>query len=58
MSRVGIIERAFQLAPECTSVEEIRRRLKRERYERIEEHLNSGALKKDLVKLLSKEAEE
>jgi hypothetical protein len=40
----NIIERAYQLAPECTSLEEIRYKLKKERYSSVEEHLQGGSI--------------
>ena len=48
------IERAYQLAPECTSLEELRYKLKKERYSSVEEHLAGGSIQKDLKGLLAK----
>ena len=47
----GTVERAFELAPECRSFDELRIRLKREGYESVDQHLQ-GSLRSDLVKLL------
>lgn len=48
----GTVERAFQLAPESTTLQELRQKLKREGYSQVEEHLSWGALRSDLKKLL------
>lgn len=45
------VERAYQLAPECRSMEELRRKLTRERCEGVDAHLQ-GSLRKELSKLL------
>jgi hypothetical protein len=39
MNETNIIERAFQIAPECGSVDQIRRRLIGEGYRRVQPHL-------------------
>ena len=49
---MGIIERAYQLAPECKSLEEVRAKLKRERHESVDAHFASAVLKRELRKLL------
>ena len=48
--RVGTVERAFQLAGpgQCREIGEIARRLKAERYERVEEHLAGRSIRNDL----------
>jgi hypothetical protein len=51
--RAGIVERAFQLASESRSVEEIRNKLRREGYTQVDEHLSGRVLRADLKKLLS-----
>ena len=48
---IGIIERAFQLAPESHSIEEVRAKLQKEGYANVDGHLARGALRKDLAKL-------
>jgi hypothetical protein len=48
----GTVERAFQLAPECLSLDEIRAKLKREGYSNVVEHLSGGVIRKDLARLL------
>lgn len=47
----GTIERAFQLAPLCETLDELRSKLMREGCTSVNEHLQ-GALRKDLQKLL------
>ena len=46
----SIIERAFQPAPLCTSLEELRLRLKREGFEQIDAHLSGKQIRADLAK--------
>ena len=53
---VGTVERAFQLAPECKSIAELRTKLIREGCSNIDAHLQ-GSLRKDLTKLLSSRGE-
>lgn len=45
------VARAFQLAPECTTMEELRAKLMREHHTNIDAHLQ-GSLRRDLRKLL------
>jgi hypothetical protein len=45
-----IIERAFQLAPEVSSVEEIRKALRREGYSNVDAHLAGASIRADLKK--------
>lgn len=40
---IGTVQRAFQLAPECTSIDEIRRKLKHEGQSAVDEHLQAKA---------------
>lgn len=47
-----IIERAFQLAPTCSNIEDIRIALRREGYSSIEAHLAGRSIRADLAKLL------
>jgi hypothetical protein len=51
MSEMGTVERAFQLAPECRSMDELRAKLSKERCASIDAHLQ-GSLRRDLRKLL------
>lgn len=48
---MGTVERAFQLAPECRSIDELRSKLSREQFSNIDAHLQ-GSLRRDLRKLL------
>ena len=54
MSHRKTVERAFELAREgsCRSVGEIRRKLKEERFDMIEAHLASGAIKRQLIQMM------
>jgi hypothetical protein len=54
---VGIIERAFQLADQSRSVEDIRATLRKEGYTAVDEHLRSGSLRRDLLKRINKSDE-
>lgn len=45
-----IIERAFQLAPDFTSVEEIRKALRQEGYSNVDAHLAGASIRADLKK--------
>jgi hypothetical protein len=49
----GTVERAFQLAPECQSIDQLRAKLVREGCTNVDAHL-SGSLRRDLIKLLKK----
>ena len=46
----NIIERAFQLAPGSTSIEEIRKALRQEGYSNVDAHLEGASIKADLKK--------
>jgi hypothetical protein len=48
---IGTVHRAFDLAPECRSLDELRRKLKHEGYGAVDDHLQ-GSLAQDLKKLL------
>ena len=50
----NIIERAFQLAPDFTSIDEIRKTLRREGYSNVEAHLQGASIKADLKKRLAR----
>ena len=45
------VERAFQLAPECRTLDELRRKLVKEGCTGIDDHIQ-GSLRRDLKKLL------
>ena len=50
MQTSNIIERAFQLAPGSTSVDEIRKTLRDEGYANVDAHLAGASIKADLRK--------
>ncbi|HEY8592223.1 MAG TPA: hypothetical protein VIL42_05065 [Sphingomicrobium sp.] len=50
MQTQNIIERAFQLAPTSTSIDEIRRVLRQEGYSQVDAHLAGASIKADLKK--------
>lgn len=52
MNEMNIIERAFQVAPECGSVSEVRQILVREGYFNVEAHLTGRQIKRDIQSLL------
>lgn len=53
----GTVERAFQLAPGCRSIEELRAKLMREGCTNVDAHLQ-GALRKELAKLLEERSQD
>ena len=50
MQTQNIIERAFELAGASTSIDEIRKRLRREGYSNVDAHLEGASIKADLKK--------
>jgi len=46
----NIIERAFQLASDSSSLEEVRKALRREGYSNVDAHLEGATIKADLKK--------
>jgi hypothetical protein len=50
---VGTVERAYQLAPECRTIAELRDRLTKERCDNVDSYLR-GSLRSELSKLLKK----
>jgi hypothetical protein len=42
------VKRAFELAPDCTSIDEIRLKLKQEGYDAVQEHLQGSSIQKEL----------
>ncbi|MEO6579908.1 MAG: hypothetical protein ABIN83_01995 [Sphingomicrobium sp.] len=49
---MGTIERAYSIAGSCASLDDIRRQLKREGFERVDEHFGTKSLQADLRKRL------
>lgn len=52
MHQPYIIERAFELAQQSTTIEEIRNALRREGYSHVDAHLAGPTIKADLKKRL------
>ena len=52
----NIIERAFELAPDCSSSNELRRRLRKEGFENVEGHLGGLGTRRELQKLYNQGA--
>ena len=50
MQTQNIIERAFQLARDSASIEDIRRILRKEGYSNVDAHLGGASIKADLKK--------
>ena len=50
MTTLNIIERAFELARVSSSIEEIRKVLRREGYSNVDAHLGGASIKADLKK--------
>ena len=48
MQTQNIIERAFQLAPDSTSIDDIRKTLRQEGYSNVDAHLSGASIKADL----------
>ncbi len=51
----NIIERAFQLAKECASVDEIRGKLKQEGFSNVDAHMAGGKIRSDLTKIIRRD---
>ena len=47
----GIVERAFQLAPQCSSIKELRKALAQEGYSEFDLHLEGLGIQRELRKL-------
>jgi hypothetical protein len=55
MNEMNIIERAFEVAPECGSVSEVRQILVREGYFNVEAHLTGRQIQRDIQNRLDPE---
>lgn len=53
MNEANIIERAFELAPDCHSIVEVRDRLRREGYFHVDTHLGGRLIKSEIKQRLS-----
>lgn len=49
----GTVERAYQVAPECRTIEQLRSKLIREGHANVDAHLH-GSLRRELTNLLKK----
>ena len=49
---MGTVERAFELAPNCRTIEELRSKLVREAHSNVDAHLQ-GSLRRDLKRVLN-----
>ena len=58
MNEMNIIERAFELAPQCGSVSEVRQILVREGYFNVEAHLTGRQIQQDIRSRLNPERRE
>jgi hypothetical protein len=52
----GTIERAYELAPTCGNIEDIRTALRQEGYTNVDAHLAGRVIRCDLTKLLNRQA--
>lgn len=55
MQTDNIIERAYQLAVECSTILEVKAELKREGYAQVEAHLSGRKIRSDLSGLLKRD---
>jgi len=55
VENVSVIERAFQLASECGSIEELTRKLSREGYFQVNAHLSGRQIRSQLHERLNPE---
>lgn len=53
----GVIERAFQLAEGCATVEQIRSQLRKEGYSSVDAHLMRRKIRADLVRIIRQDAQ-
>jgi hypothetical protein len=49
-----VIERAFELAPRASTIEEIRKALRHEGYSNVDAHLAGASIRADLKKRLAR----
>jgi len=54
---INVIERAFQLATESASLDEVKRKLTREGYFHVERHLSGRQIRADITSRLNREPE-
>ena len=58
MHDVSIIERAFQLAGQCSTILEVKAELKKEGYAQVEAHLSGRKIRSELGELLKRDRED
>jgi hypothetical protein len=56
LSQANIIERAFELAPDCRSLVEVRNRLNREGYLQVDAHFSGSTIKAQIRQRLNSAA--
>lgn len=49
----NIIQRAFDIAPECGSIEEVKRRLIRDGYIHVNAHLSGWQIRREIISRLN-----
>jgi hypothetical protein len=54
---MNVIERAFEVAPTCATIEQIRRLLRQEGYAQVDAHLGGRAIRRQLRSMLRGEAQ-
>lgn len=54
---MNVIERAFEVAPSCTTIEEIRRLLRQEGYAQVDAHLGGRTIRRQLRSMLRGETQ-
>lgn len=52
MHDVNIIERAFQIAADCASVDDVKRQLRREGYAQVDAHLSGRQIRLEISQRL------
>jgi hypothetical protein len=50
----NIIQRAFAIAPECSTIEEVKRRLIREGYIQVNAHLSGRQIRREIITRLKR----
>ena len=50
---LNVVKRAFDIAPECGSIEEVKRRLIREGYMQVNTHLSAWQIRREILARLN-----
>jgi hypothetical protein len=53
MNEGDVVKRAFEIAPECGSIEEVKRRLIREGFQQVNAHLSGNHLRRQIKGLIN-----